>query len=62
NATEGTENATEGAREQIKETVSGAKSAATNATEDAQRNGEDPIEIGKNFLDQIWGKVTNLFK
>ncbi|MGZ5489138.1 MAG: hypothetical protein ACXW2E_02260, partial [Nitrososphaeraceae archaeon] len=57
-----TESAIAGAREQIKETVSGAKSAATNATEDAQRTGEDPIEIGKNFLDQIWGKVTNLFK
>ncbi|MGI0050224.1 MAG: hypothetical protein ACRD8K_00670, partial [Nitrososphaeraceae archaeon] len=69
NATEGAENATEGTRDQIKETVSGTQSAATNATEGAenategtQTPTEGPMEIGQNFLDQIWGQVTNLFK
>ena len=56
-------------RDQIEETVSGPQSAATNATEGAanategtQTPTEDPMKIGKNFLNQIWGKVTNLFK
>ncbi len=53
----------------LEETVSGTQGSATNATEGAenategtQTPTEDPMEIGKNFLDQIWGQVTNLFK
>jgi ketol-acid reductoisomerase len=64
-----TQSAIAGAREQIEETVSGTQSAIANATEGAenategtQTPTEGPMEIGKNFLDQIWGQVTNLFK
>ena len=64
-----TESAIAGARDQIEETVSGTQSAvsnvtegAENATEGTQTPTEDPMKIGKNFLDQIWGQVTNLFK
>jgi hypothetical protein len=46
--------------------LSGSKSASTNATEGTQTAAtnatEGPIETGKNFVDQIWGQITNLFK
>jgi hypothetical protein len=53
--------------------VSGAQSAVTNATEGAENATEDTqsvvtnttegaSETGKNFVDQIWGQITNLFK
>ena len=37
-----------------------------NATEDTQsvvtNTTEGASETGKNFVDQIWGQITNLFK
>src|ERR671912_762281 len=59
NATEGTQtaatNATEGTQTAVTNATEGTQTAATNAT-------EGPIETGKNFVDQIWGQITNLFK
>src|SRR5215204_859979 len=63
NATEGTQtaatNATEGTQTAATNATEGTQTAATNATEGP---AEGPIETGKNFVDQIWGKITNLFK
>ena len=38
------------------------QNVATNATEGTENATEGPIETGKNFVDQIWGQITNLFK
>jgi len=70
NATEGTQtaptNATEGTQTAPTNATEGTQTAATNATEGTQtaptNATEGPIETGKNFVDQIWGKITNLFK
>src|SRR5215217_2921408 len=70
NATEGTQtaptNATEDTQTAATNATEDTQTAATNATEDTQtaptNATEGPIETGKNFVDQIWGKITNLFK
>src|SRR5215212_1104700 len=70
NATEGTQtaptNATEGTQTAPTNATEGTQTAPTNATEGTQtaptNATEGPIETGKNFVDQIWGKITNLFK